>query len=439
MDRSHRPVDKERSFVPAGQSTQMIIGATPESDYQILNLSSALYQKFSLKRVFFSAYLPVNNDKRLPAGEWRCAQSRTPSVSSRLAHAVLSFRCERDHQNEEAPFLDLKGSTPKRIGHWTGLDFFPVEVNEAPAQAFCASPASVFEGRNSTMNARKTHVLREDEIAQARHRLQARSFLHHVPGEVPGRHHSVRAAIVAHSTCRTDRRRTPWKTCCKSCHWADEPLRYGTHPKTCRTPNIMRDKTRWLAVRKHFVRTDQSHSPRAPILAWRALDAASYSERPYHGSHTRQRRDYLYDGSVRGPLLTASVLPTSANKETLPLGICPSERYQPRIGQTTRQIETDFSLALRVQKGVSKRAGYNVANIIKTAALADDPHTGIWVYRCIRYCMDPQNAHFFQQNKKGERNVCQQRFTGAGLRTCFVERRGGACCSRSRGRAGFEV
>lgn len=64
-----RPVDTERSFVPAGQSTQMIIGATPESDYQILNLSSALYQKFSLKRVFFSAYLPVNNDKRLPAGD----------------------------------------------------------------------------------------------------------------------------------------------------------------------------------------------------------------------------------------------------------------------------------------------------------------------------------------------------------------------------------
>lgn len=111
---------------------------------------------------------------------------------------------------------------------------------------------------------------------------------------------------------------------------------------------------------------------------------------------------YLYDGSVEG-LFTAVFL-TYANKEH-PLDICPSEHYQPRIGQTTRQIETDFSLALRVQKGVSKRAGYNVANIIKTAALADDPHTGISIYRFIRYCMDPQNAHFFQQNKKGERSV----------------------------------
>ena len=57
---------KTRAFAPAGQSTQMIIGATPESDYQILALSSALYRTLSLKRVFFSAYLPVNADKRLP-------------------------------------------------------------------------------------------------------------------------------------------------------------------------------------------------------------------------------------------------------------------------------------------------------------------------------------------------------------------------------------
>ncbi len=51
---------KTRAFAPAGQSTQMIIGATPESDYQILTFSSALYRTLSLKRVFFSAYLPVN-------------------------------------------------------------------------------------------------------------------------------------------------------------------------------------------------------------------------------------------------------------------------------------------------------------------------------------------------------------------------------------------
>ena len=54
-------------FAPAGQSTQMIVGASPETDYHILHLTEGLYKKFGLKRVFYSAYLPVVEDQRLPA------------------------------------------------------------------------------------------------------------------------------------------------------------------------------------------------------------------------------------------------------------------------------------------------------------------------------------------------------------------------------------
>ena len=75
--RQIRPKKKERAFVPAGQSTQMIVGASPESDFQILNLSAALYRTLSLKRVFFSAYTPVNDDKRLPGTD---ASSSTASI-----------------------------------------------------------------------------------------------------------------------------------------------------------------------------------------------------------------------------------------------------------------------------------------------------------------------------------------------------------------------
>lgn len=57
--------NKNKSFVPAGQSTQMIVGATVESDYQILKKSSDLYNNFKLKRVFYSAYIPVNHDRFL--------------------------------------------------------------------------------------------------------------------------------------------------------------------------------------------------------------------------------------------------------------------------------------------------------------------------------------------------------------------------------------
>ena len=58
-----------RNFTPAGQSTQMIIGATNESDLDILHQSSSLYQKYSLKRVFYSAYISVNKDKLLPVNQ----------------------------------------------------------------------------------------------------------------------------------------------------------------------------------------------------------------------------------------------------------------------------------------------------------------------------------------------------------------------------------
>jgi putative DNA modification/repair radical SAM protein len=58
-------------FVPAGQSTQMIIGATEENDYQLLVTTESLYQQFDLKRVFFSAFIPVNEDKALPSADMK--------------------------------------------------------------------------------------------------------------------------------------------------------------------------------------------------------------------------------------------------------------------------------------------------------------------------------------------------------------------------------
>ena len=59
--------NRSKNFVPAGQSTQMIIGASKESDYDILNKSSSMYQNYNLKRVFYSAYVPINKDKLLPS------------------------------------------------------------------------------------------------------------------------------------------------------------------------------------------------------------------------------------------------------------------------------------------------------------------------------------------------------------------------------------
>ena len=56
-----------RTFAPAGQSTQMIIGATPETDLTLIRTTQHLYQNYDLKRVFYSAYIPINEDSELPS------------------------------------------------------------------------------------------------------------------------------------------------------------------------------------------------------------------------------------------------------------------------------------------------------------------------------------------------------------------------------------
>lgn len=162
LARPHGGQGKRRSFAPAGQSTQMIIGATPESDYQILNLSSALYQKLSLKRVFFSAYLPVNEDRRLPPGN-NIALNR----EHRLYQADWLMRFYRFDVNEiidpANPFLDLEVD-PKANWALNHLDFFPIEVNKAPYASLLRVPGIGVRGAQLIMKARKTHTLREAEL-----------------------------------------------------------------------------------------------------------------------------------------------------------------------------------------------------------------------------------------------------------------------------------
>ena len=124
---------------------------------------------------------------------------------------------------------------------------------------------------------------------------------------------------------------------------------------------------------------------------------------------------YLYDGSVEG-LFTAVFL-TYAYKED-PIDICPEAKHQPRLGQAVRIIETDFALATRVQRGICRVAGYEVFDIVKVAALSDEPHTGMAVYRFIRYCMDARNAYGFSHNRRGEDALRTSRHQHLGRARC---------------------
>ena len=117
-------------FVPAGQSTQMIIGATPETDYQIMSVAESLYQGFALKRVFYSAYVQVNEDRELPA----LLQGPPLLREHRLYQAdwLLRFYGFRASElfSEDKPNLDIR-LDPKCDWAIRNLGLFPVEVNRA--------------------------------------------------------------------------------------------------------------------------------------------------------------------------------------------------------------------------------------------------------------------------------------------------------------------
>lgn len=126
-------------FAPAGQSTQMIVGATPETDYHILQLTEGLYRKYSLKRVFYSAYIPVADDRRLPA-----LDTKPPLLREhRLYQAdwllrFYQFRADEILDADEPnfnPYLD-----PKCNWALHHFDQFPVDVNRAPYEMLLRVP-----------------------------------------------------------------------------------------------------------------------------------------------------------------------------------------------------------------------------------------------------------------------------------------------------------
>jgi len=147
--------DTSRGFVPAGQSTQIIIGATGESDYQILSVTEALYQKFDLKRVFYSAFVNVNNDSPLVVNGGQPPLHR----EHRLYQADWLLRyygfAAGEILSENRPFFNtyLDPKCDWALGH---MEYFPVEINTAPYNTLLRVPGIGVKSAGRIVNARKT-------------------------------------------------------------------------------------------------------------------------------------------------------------------------------------------------------------------------------------------------------------------------------------------
>ena len=150
------------NFVPAGQTTQLIIGATPESDLKILKLSEGLYNKLNLKRVYYSAYISVNNDKNLPM------LSSPPLLrENRLYQADWLIRFYGFKANE---LLDETHPNfnnildPKCEWALRNIEKFPIEINTADYFTLLRVPGIGVISAKKIIRARRTFLLDFQEL-----------------------------------------------------------------------------------------------------------------------------------------------------------------------------------------------------------------------------------------------------------------------------------
>jgi putative DNA modification/repair radical SAM protein len=150
-------------FVPAGQSTQMVIGATPESDKEIMHSANTFYKDFSLKRVYYSGYIPISNDSRLPV-----IGSQPPLIrENRLYQTDWLMRFYgfdvKEILNDAHPNLEVD-IDPKLSWALRNLEQFPVDVNTADYKMIMRVPGIGVASALKIVQARKFGRLHRDQL-----------------------------------------------------------------------------------------------------------------------------------------------------------------------------------------------------------------------------------------------------------------------------------
>ena len=183
-------------FVPGGQSTQMIIGATPENDRRILQLSEGLYHKYSLKRVFYSAYIPVVQDRNLPALDTAPPLLREHRLYQ--ADWLLRFYgfTADELLSEKTPDLDPM-LDPKCSWAVRHPEEFPVEVNRAPYEKLLRVPGIGVVSAKRIIRARRQAKLDHEGLKKLGVVLKRASYFITCNGKMQCRLHTDEPAVLA--------------------------------------------------------------------------------------------------------------------------------------------------------------------------------------------------------------------------------------------------
>lgn len=198
------PADKKdlnlgRAFAPAGQSTQMIIGATNETDLELIRTTQNLYKSFDLKRVFYSGYIPVNEDDALP-------EPGTPVPllrEHRLYQADWLLRYYGFFANEllseEHPFFD-DAIDPKCNWALNHLELFPIEINTASYDMLLRVPGIGPSGVKKIVNARRYTKVDFEMLKQMRITLKRAQYFITCNGKmlynIPLEHRFIRNRLM---------------------------------------------------------------------------------------------------------------------------------------------------------------------------------------------------------------------------------------------------
>jgi putative DNA modification/repair radical SAM protein len=168
---------RQERFVPAGQTTQLIVGATRDSDLQILTLTEQMYKRFKLKRVYYSAYVPVNEHRDLPALNTSPPLLREHRIYQ--ADWLLRF-----YGFQAGELLDEKHASfdlhvdPKCDWALRNLDKFPVEINSAPREMLLRVPGIGYRMAERIVRARRVGPLSFEDLKRMRVVLKrARYFI----------------------------------------------------------------------------------------------------------------------------------------------------------------------------------------------------------------------------------------------------------------------
>ncbi len=190
------------NFCPGGQTTQMIIGASAESDFHILNLTEKLYNKMSLKRVYYSAYIAVNEGPLLPA-----LSTAPPLIREhRLYQAdwLLRFYKFQSHEILSPAFPNLdERLDPKAAWALRNFDLFPIDINRASYEELLRIPGVGVTSAQRIIKTRKIAAIREQDLKKIGMVLKRARFFITINGKYMGDSSLSHQHLVS-AMCKTE-------------------------------------------------------------------------------------------------------------------------------------------------------------------------------------------------------------------------------------------